>query len=79
MSKKKQKNKHKLDIQNAHGQIELNPEELTAELKEKIINECKEVAKGTKASIYELLEMTKELMALEFPEENEEPLDEESF
>jgi hypothetical protein len=34
-------------------------------LKKEILDECRQVAKGIKVSIYELIEMTKELIALE--------------
>jgi hypothetical protein len=61
--------RHQKQIQNAHGQVQLSNEEIQDKLRDQIISECKEIARGTKVSIYELIEMTKELVALELPEE----------
>lgn len=72
------KTKHQDQIQNQSGQEILAPDEVINQLEKKIVNECKEIAKGTKASIYELIEMAKELMVLE-AEGNEEPLSETEF
>lgn len=70
MSKKnKNKNRHTLEIQNRAGQVELSNDDIQKELKEKIVEEAKAICKGHKVSIYELLEMAKELMILESPEE----------
>lgn len=70
MAKKKNKNRHTLEIQNRAGQVELSDDDIILGLKEKLIEECRQIAKGAKVSIYELIEMTKELEALEAPEDD---------
>ena len=42
--------RHQTQIQNSKGQVKLSVEEIQDELKDKIILECKEIAKGTKVS-----------------------------
>lgn len=72
MAKKKKQNRHSLEIQNRAGQVELSNDDIILGLKEKLIEECRQIAKGAKVSIYELIEMTKELEALEAPEDEEQ-------
>lgn len=72
------KTKHQDQIQNQSGQEKLSSDEVINQLEKKILNECKEIARGTKASIYELIEMSKELMVLE-ADDSQEPLSEAEF
>lgn len=57
--------KHQKKIQNKAGQETLPRAKVIETLKEEILHECREVARGAKVSIYEQIEKTKELMALE--------------
>ena len=63
--------KHQRRIENRAGQAELSRDEVMDKLKGEILEECRQVASGAKVSIYEMIEMTKELMVLEADETNE--------
>ena len=64
------KNKHqkRIEQQKAPQKEKLDSGEVIATLKEQILSECRQIASGVKVSIYELIEMTKELQALEAEE-----------
>lgn len=64
--KHNEQTKHQKRIEAKHPQKEkLASGEVIETLKKEILDECRQVAKGIKVSIYELIEMTKELIALE--------------
>lgn len=71
----KHQNKHQKRLEAKHPQKEkLDSGEVIKTLKEQILDECRLVASGVKVSIYELIEMTKELQALEAEETQATPL-----